>query len=303
MHFPSQKLVHCRGAFTLVELLVVLAIMISLAALAVAFVPNVAEAERAARGADRLQGWLLIARQQAKHDGVPTGLRLNPGTLYPNTAAPNSFYVTELQYIQKPGDFWLPNTFLSPVAGSGGLQLTASPASLIDFTGGLGAQQLLWPVQPGDYLELQGGGPVHQIASVGPQNLALVSATTLSAATAQYRVIRSPRILNGENTLSLPQNVAIDLSTNVQYKSGLPGLGSPLTQPIDILFSPSGTIVGTAYSKLIFWVRDVTQDANNPGGQTLVTVYCRTGFIAAQPVDTSSGNPYSFTQDGRSSGM
>jgi len=312
-----------RSAFTLIELLVVMSIMILLAALAVAFIPNVAEAERTARGADRLQGWLLIARQQAKRDGVPTGIRLNPGTLYPNTGSPNPQYITDLQYIQKPGDFYQPGSSLTFTPGT-----TAVTAMGVDFTGNYtlwngnpGAWPMdLWPVQRGDYLELQGGGAIHQISvaptptgpTTGTLTLAsaipILSSNTNPITTYEYRVIRSPRILNGESTLQLPQNVAIDTSTNTNYGNPLPV--GPSAGTYDIVFSPTGAVVGTANDKIILWVRDVTLDSNSPGEQTLVTVYCRTGFIAAQPVDTSAGtppnnytHPYSFTQDGRSSGM
>jgi prepilin-type N-terminal cleavage/methylation domain-containing protein len=278
-----------REAFTLIELLVVMGIILILASLAVAFIPNVAEAERTARGADRLQGWLLVARQWAKRDGVPTGVRLSPGNLYPYAGAPIApNYVSDLQYIQQPADFSQPAT-ISWTAGS-----YVVNAAGIDFTGGY-SSSYLYPVQPGDYLELLGGGLsglLHQIdpsssGSVsynsGTSTLTLVNdgnPLTGTGPPTSYRIIRGPRILPGEDSLQLPQNVAIDLIQSLAP----PASGSGTR---DILFGPSGSVIGTSSSRIVLWVRDVTLDAANPGEQTLVTVYCRTGFIAAHPVDTS----------------
>jgi hypothetical protein len=71
------------------------------------------------------------------------------------------------------------------------------------------------------------------------------------------------------------------------------------------MFSPSGTVIGqgAASDKIIMWVRDVVL-GNDSADQTLVTVYTRTGLIAAHPVDITPGaDPYHFTYDGLSSGL
>ena len=59
----SQR--HRRAAFTLVELIVVVALILIMAAIAVMFVPNLGERQREADGAAALQGWLNIARTRA----------------------------------------------------------------------------------------------------------------------------------------------------------------------------------------------------------------------------------------------
>lgn len=87
-----------RRGFTLVELLVALALIIVLMALAVAIYPNLANSQRVVRSADRVSAWLIIAKEQAKRDGAPRGVR---------------FYVTgnqvtECQYIEQP-NYWVPN--------------------------------------------------------------------------------------------------------------------------------------------------------------------------------------------------
>src|SRR6266849_4378077 len=105
MQTPGRHL-----GFTLVEMLVVLTLMLILGALAVAFVPKATERARANRGADLLQQWIVISRQWAKKDRVPTGIRLQPGRSLPSAGTVNPQYVTDLQYIQQPDDFHIPSS-------------------------------------------------------------------------------------------------------------------------------------------------------------------------------------------------
>jgi hypothetical protein len=447
-----------RAAFTLMEMLVVIFFIIILATLVVAISPRISEQSRAARGADQLQGWLLIGKQRAKNGGRPAGLRLqvpvvttaaapmtatstqatltamngdqgngilwsivgdsNPGDnrgsnlliaddekgqnaevvhvlaaagntiTLPNTApfksnhpanAPVRLlgFATTLQYIEQPDDFAVTGwpdtstygirrlaafTWPWPTGDQGAAVLDAWPPGTMptvqpDFQGGA-ANQDEWPVQPGDYLEVYGGGQVHLITSVNqyaipnPPNAAnslpnppfpdnngptsptppypqqqYVGLLTLKTApanswvpgmqtqpqyTTQYRIIRAPRVLRGEQDLQMPASVAIDLSTNFLCGNQLPidRLGN-----IDILFAPSGSVVGRAPTgpSIILWVRDVTKDQVTDGDPTVVTTYVRTGFIAAHPVDIQGyqnfllgvpgATPYTFTLDGRSSGL
>src|SRR4051812_34615828 len=86
-----------RSGLTLIELLVVITIMVALFALVAAVAPRMGERQRASRGADMLQGWLLIAKQRSIRDRAPRGIRLlsSPPPLYAS-------YVTQLQYIEQP---------------------------------------------------------------------------------------------------------------------------------------------------------------------------------------------------------
>jgi type II secretory pathway pseudopilin PulG len=91
-----------RPAFTLVELLVVMALMILLAALVVGVSESgMFGSQKVISAGDRASGWLLIAKQRAVRDGAPRGVRFfsQPGNA-------NSF--TEAQYIESPAP-WVPN--------------------------------------------------------------------------------------------------------------------------------------------------------------------------------------------------
>jgi prepilin-type N-terminal cleavage/methylation domain-containing protein len=119
--------------------------------------------------------------------------------------------------------------------------------------------------------------------------------------TEDYRIIRRPRVLTGENPLELPQNVVVD------FTQSFPVFVAGQTQ-FDILFSPSGSVLFTdlTSSKTIFWLRDRTLNPPDPpGDQVLIGVFSRTGQISAHPPDFS--NPpvsyFNYFLDGRSSGM
>jgi prepilin-type N-terminal cleavage/methylation domain-containing protein len=209
-----------------------------------------------------------------------------------------------------------------------------------DFSGGL-SNPALWPVQPGDYLEAKGSGVVHYIQQVSAAPtppyppgqytiLQLVSAFSpqpgpappagplplmLGPLTSQYRVIRAPRVLQGETPLELPPKVAVDITYPKQYPNSLvydPALPvDPITGNVDILFSPSGAVTGRnkGLDKIMLWVRDGTKvlDVNSPGEMYLVTIQVRTGFIAVHPVQwpitPQNPDPYLYARDNRSSGL
>jgi type II secretory pathway pseudopilin PulG len=274
-----------RAAFTLVELLVVIALIMVLAAIAVMW-------QRAARGASLLQGWLNIAKQRAMRDQQARGLRLYV----------SNGIVTDCQYLDMPDDF--SGGTLSATAGSTTATVTA------DLSGGFAASAL-WPVQPGDYLLIQSTGLVHQITATNPATNTITLASALPYgvnATPNYKILRAPRA-SGEEKLSLPLNIGINVSTNQLPPTGYAGSANNVLTTnadgnIDILFGPSGSVIGDqgGTDMIILWVCD-TSLANTPwdGDPTLITVYTRSGLVSAVPVDPSNGTvqgtatPYTFT--------
>ncbi len=317
-----------RFGFTLIEMLIVMALILILASITVAFLPGAIEKQKSSRAADLLQGWLLVAKQWAKRDGLATGIRLQ---LPSGASGAGVRWVTDLQYIQQADDWTSPTAISIDVIpyppppgnqgpiGSGRLKsppysVTQPPFDKIagpDFTGGFGpgSSPLLWPVQQDDYLELIDSGSLYRIAyvfggdpttsqssylqlylilqqppsttagdPVSPGFGGLPGTTSPSFTTSRYRVHRAPRILPGEPPLQMATGVAID--TNI---SALSTTGNYL----DILFAPSGALLRPKLDdKVILCVRDVTLD-NFQGDMTLITIYSRTGFIAAHALDAT----------------
>jgi prepilin-type N-terminal cleavage/methylation domain-containing protein len=325
-----------RRGITLVELLVVMIIMVILATVVVAFAPGFQDAQKVGRGADQLQGWLLMARQWAKKDRVPTGIRLSVNNVSGVAA------VTDMQYVQQPPTFTVP--YATPAVNPGQQPLarrislapsgttsaatldmswTASPqlspptVSAVqqqgDFSGGLGfasggaAGAATWPVQIGDYLVLHQsmysitgfGSAVSPFCDTLTLGSPLQTGITSIPATTDYYFVRASRPLTGETTIKLPQDVIIDISQSL----GLPS--TAVGKTVDILFSPSGELLSPQFSsigKVVLWVRDVTKPPGNTS-DTLIAVDMRTGMIAAQPVNVGGADLYLFTKDGRSSGL
>ena len=87
-----------RKGFTLVELLVVMAIMIIFGAMTVAFYPSVSSDNELSRIANQVQGLIVGARQTARRELVATGIRFLPST--------NPNVCEQLLLIQKPADIY-----------------------------------------------------------------------------------------------------------------------------------------------------------------------------------------------------
>jgi len=295
MSTPRRNGLGRRPGFTLIELLVVMAIIAFIAGLLVLIGPAILKSDHSARGAQTLQGVLFIAKQQALRDRNPYGIRL--------LRDPDG-QVRSFQYIQQPGNF----TGGQVLVQNGSTDVKFS----VDLTGGLGADSTLWPIQPGDYLQVSTDA-YHLIKAVGvtssgtpdPQSLVLAySYLGGSTSTDQYRIARGPRPVAGEDTIFLPDDVIVDMGVNRSILTADPATGN-----LDILFMPSGAIQGAAgrSGKIVLWVRDA--DPNNPGvssspgDQTLITVFTRTGLIGAYPVDLGGPDPYAYTLDPRPAGL
>ncbi len=306
-----------RLAFTLIEMLVVISMIVVLATLAVAVIPRVQQQTKASRGAQLTQGWLLVARERALRDHAPRGVRL--------IIDPTDNLIRSMVYIEQPEPF------------TGG-QLSFDPnnpnhaaVSGADLTGGFGQSSSLWPVQVGDYLQFQ-NGQSYLITGINTPNPGDIYTQSqmwvpnpnvnpqMPGPTSNYVIIRSARPTAGEETLRLPDDVVIDpnLCLNLGGPSAL------LTY--DLLFSPSGAMTGTignANGKIALWLRDTTKDyplVNGPpllpntqgdtGDQPLLVIYSRTGRIGAAPFNRDPNipaagnyNPYYWIYDPRNSGL
>jgi hypothetical protein len=333
-----------------VEMLVVMAVITFLATLFIVMAPRFQEQTRARKGADQLEQWLLTAKQMALRSGVPHGVRFvaDPAN---SLSTPPKYNYPQLLYIEQPSDYvvYAPNPVPPADPGAGLPQvrrvyvagtnpntvqlegLSGVTPGQYDFTGGINTTTATndrdWPVQVGDFIEINGGGLVHQITAVAPTALTLASPVAGTASsvtnniidpTYQYRIIRGPRVLVGQQPLLLPDQVIVDLT---------PGRGRPSYDSAgnpDLLFAPSGRLLGSypytadpnVYDnvldaeKIILWVRDGSVDDPTQNEPFLVVITARTGFIAGYPLNYVSPNPppdYStyraFTRDNRSGGL
>jgi prepilin-type N-terminal cleavage/methylation domain-containing protein len=302
-----------RKGFTLIELLVVIALISILAAIAITFFPSAASAQREARGAIAVQGWLNIAKQRALRDNSPRGVRFYLTTVDVNGVnLPNM--VSDAAYIEQPSDFHAgpksanPND-LSTLAAVGSIVGLDSGATGTgsDFTNGQlpPTGQPLWNVQPGDYIEFRGGGLMHRVTSVTGTNALMISPPVASPIqpTPNYRIMRSPRVA-GDEALKMPNDVYIDAKTNFDFNNALPmpNFANEGAGFFDILFAPNGSVIskGVSGANIHLWIRSPNpeQPADPFRGQpSIISVFVRTGFAGSFDVDpVTMGNPYTLVR-------
>jgi prepilin-type N-terminal cleavage/methylation domain-containing protein len=278
----EKTAVRYRQAFTLVELIIVMAIILLLATLAVAFFPDISTSDRATRGASSVQSWLLTAKQRAKRDGLPTGIRfLVYTTTIPSGPQAGTYtFCNQMEYIQQPPDFAVGRVFATSAPSATPMTVGLNTNIRTSQYTASGFEDE-YDVQNGDYFELYGGGFIRQINTVSaPMGSATSKLTMLSNSDSypgsstttsptvittpatnpgpNYRIIRQPRELPGEPILTLPYNIAIDLNTGTSV-GGVSGNTvtfsnppkrtslntSPVYQYYEIVFSPTGSVIGS----------------------------------------------------------
>jgi len=129
-----------RRGFTLIEMLVTMALIATLAAMAMVVVPGILEKDRSVDASTTVQSWLQIAQARAQRDRLPRGVRLiidmnkSPTT---SPEMPDPLFATEAQYIESPPVFVAnPNPNASPPPSTDG-----GPYVQFDYTlspGGMG---------------------------------------------------------------------------------------------------------------------------------------------------------------------
>jgi prepilin-type N-terminal cleavage/methylation domain-containing protein len=321
-----------RRGFTLVELLVVIAILLILIGLAAGLSPKAIGGRKMLQAANTLSGALMMAKQRAKRDRLPTGIRL----VQPTTVGANPLWIQDLILIQQPDDLTggtpgdpraaMLNCPASSVPDQDrnalGLRKLGQVVNFtnVNFTPNGGGPRAL--VQQGDWLEVNGGGLPHRILNASASTLMLQLASDASCyvgsdPTTNFRIIRGPRALIGEVPIHLKHDIAIDLTpysvgnpTSQNYRVDL------FTNPpnIDILFSPGGAVLATGNSvpspaapgdsNVYLYLRDTTETNHFYGEPLVVTVFSRSGFVKTSPVAfPPAPDPLTFAKDARGSGQ
>ena len=148
-----------RRAFTIVEMLVVLAVMATLAGMIVFAMGPLQDRFAVSGGASLFQTWLNTARQRAIRDKLPAGVRFLTGTTLPAPENVNPVYVTQMVYLEGGNEIY-GTLYTNPPPS------TPTNPPTTTFTCTLGSSSsATWPtnVVPNDILVVNEGLP-HPIA-------------------------------------------------------------------------------------------------------------------------------------------
>lgn len=294
-----------RRGFTLVELLVVIAIIGLLVGIVLIFLPS-RESRLAADGASQLQAYLASARNRATRDNQPVGVRLM--TADNGKTFTGAVLVTSAEPLT-PIDPGSNTIYLDLPAGRNMTALSQNTATQV----GMNLQAN--GIAVGDLLEIVEVPSVHRITAIDyatntvslagtvvmvddgmgglkpyVEGVPAVNRIAAARLTRNYRYVRAPRPLLGEQPWQLPQGVVIRGATGVIPSS----LNVPVNAQGDweIRFAPGGGLLN-AQGRVVLWIEDV----NRVSKPTLLCIY-QSGQVAAHSVGPA-GQEYAYTQDGR----
>ena len=293
-----------RPAFTLIEMMVVISIMLILTAITFTVINVSMNQDRISDSGRTIQAFLEGARDRAIHAGQPRGVRfiLDPTS---TTARP---IASSMVYIGAPGLYGEGLVYLT---GTGSQTVNGIPVP--GASSGTGWRGLIdrGRLVTGARIQIpKGTGNWYTISlPSNPLTLERFNLTrdfigtlpTLSSPET-YRLELTPAVLPGQQPRPLARGIMIDL-----LQSQLPGTWAAGT--MDILFSPRGTVTGplSGFGMIHLVLADVVDvenglivgNPNKEGGELIVTVTTQTGNISTHHVDTTTpGDPFRFAEIG-----
>jgi prepilin-type N-terminal cleavage/methylation domain-containing protein len=240
-----------RAAFTLLELLISLGIILILATLTMRLLNATLNSDRIRSGSRELQSFLAGARDRALFAGQPRGVRLIPDPFDHSTC--HSFV-----YIGAPSTF-TDGSLVTITTAAGVSSIVTTPAA---WTNNLVPRGLLTDGAP-----ITLGGTQYTMSRNPPGSTTWVLTTNNYTGTTgspiPYTLQLLPSVLPGEAPRTLPSNIVIDLDNSVLPSTwGSPGA---YAGNLDVLFGPNGTVMGTvAAAGRIHFVLSEYVDASVP---------------------------------------
>jgi prepilin-type N-terminal cleavage/methylation domain-containing protein len=316
-----------RPGFTLVELLVAMAIIVALASIALIVVPDVLSQDRTTDAAATVRQNLMIAKARALRDGLPRGVRFLVGLDPSNVAKTNALWVTELQYIEQPPAV-VPaqgesiEFVFTPTAGGelpttttpGGTTLNP-PAVYLHLPEGVASTAVLEFING----ELAASPPRHPVvqALLGAERLTLtVTGITgplpgTDLRPGAYTLTLTAGGDYGPIARAMGDGTSVRLTTFWITRPAVPLLGEPTVQlprnvcvdlyssnpqwtdtarDYDILFAPGGEVLYAPAEQIHLWVRDYTKGGGRDvPGPTPVTRFEQGGEQQIVALKTTSG--------------
>jgi len=332
-HERSRK--HRRQAFTLIEMLVVLAIMLILIAVTVASFNYSIAGDRMRSGARQLQSLLIGARDKAIYAKEIRGIRLL-------LDANDNHSVSAVQYIGAPQRQSGTLTFNSNSTGDSTGQtvsLAGAQWASVYRRGFLRiGSRIQIPSDTGTWYTVSAvgltGSTFNGLLTLNRPNRDLAS-TSSNITFVPFTLEFAPGVLGDAQPVPFPRGVVIDLDGSQVPSTWVPSsIAASYSPQMDILFTPRGTIVGDATTLGMLHLHfadagDVTKwndtgtgisgrgtgvytvptlpilPADNPSSATpvvakdhiLVTISARTGNVSVHPVNPANSTNTSRADD------
>ena len=268
-----------RTAMTLVELMVVMAIIVLFTAITAAFYPANQADRELSRFSSTVQSALLSARNRAKAERLPTGIRF-----YADLNSPTK--VGSVVLIQKPAPLD------GAIAGNVSVNLNT-------FVLGFPAAYQS-AINTGDFMVLE-SGDVATIASYSTvSNPSSGFYQNLNAYGSKYKIFRGSIELSGDTPFEL-SNI-IDILNNGTA-------GSLTSAPISLAVSGAADIIFNPDGSLNNYPKDIYLHLHN--FESLAGEYSRDAILAVRKMSGSigvyevgpTGAPYQFAFDPRNKGI
>jgi len=315
-----------RSAFTLVEMLVVIGIIVALAAITLLFLPS-RQSTLSSDAAVGLQTWISSSKGKALKDVTPTGIR------FLTSDGGNTFYGCQIVQLPTrlvplepnlfppyPKQAWtvylrFPTPPTYPLAQYPNWQISPPPPYTVTQIGS-DVSSLL----PGDVLEIVetcpesenrilavNGNQISLVTQWGVdstnknlvvQNLPSVACMSATVLGKNYRYLRQVQPLIGEPVFNFPKDVVIYGNPPTTLTQGVVtpyslNLTPDASGNYQIIFAPSGQTTGYA-APVILWIWDV----NRISAPALLRISPATGFCDYYPVNDNPNTPFQYAQLG-----
>jgi len=285
-----------RTAMTLVELLVVMAIIVLFTAITAAFYPANQADRELSRFSSTVQSALLSARNRAKAERLPTGIRF-----YADPNSPTK--VGSVVLIQKP----------APLDGLsfGGVGVTETPPMsgifLLTFATTLVSGTGDKIITGGDYIVLNTGETARFSGNVGTNQMQLDNLNTntgfvsnLQTNPQGYKIFRGAIDLSGDTPFELSNIIDIFYIGSTGSLTSPPILLS-VSGAFDIIFNPDGSL-NNSTSDVYLHLHNFEVLAGDYSRDAILAVRKMSGSIGVYEVGPT-GAPYQFAFDPRNKGI
>lgn len=216
--FPFQYKTK-RSAYTLIELMVVLAIVLGVMGLVVAFYPNYSQREDLYRSSDMLRNTLMRARAWAQRDKVTTGISF--GSSSGNLGA-------TLTFIQSPPIIY-GTSDTATTAGSNPLTISFLSANPGSFSP---------PIGPGDFIFSESGQEallINGAPTISGNTVSFPLGNSPTTSVQNFQIIRQASPMPAEPVIILSPSIFLDLTDIGSSQILFNGKGQCLTRNTGII--------------------------------------------------------------------